>query len=387
MTAFLYTPRFVTQFQCTGDQCSDNCCHSWTISIDKTTFRSYQKHPDPVIRSLSAQHITKVKKNNNHWGEIKLDKEGHCPFLDEKKLCQIHKKAGPDALSHTCKTYPRSQIRLANQLKQSLVLSCPEACRQLLLDPMAMELEETQLDHSLPFTSPPSGAMATLHALSIHVLTSTALPVEQRLWLIGLLLHRDPTSLSHEAFLEQAALLAERGELNSMFEQLPAMPRLHWWGLRTITQQLVVYAQGRRGRKTMQSCLDKINLLLEGVYDEQKLMQLQQIWRVQVTPFLTKHPQIFDNYLLYYVYNNNFPLQQATPFQAYQLLVIDYFLLRNYLCLLAMDKPLEEQDVVDLFYSYHTIRQHNSSFINTIEQGLSESGFSSDLTLYALLKP
>ncbi|MNG35137.1 hypothetical protein D3C84_1218040 [compost metagenome] len=52
-----------------------------------------------------------------------------------------------------------------------------------------------------------------------------------------------------------------------------------------------------------------------------------------------------------------------------------------------MDKALEEQDVINLFYSYHTIRQHNASFLKTIEQGLSESGFASDLSLYALLKP
>ncbi|MGN5112961.1 flagellin lysine-N-methylase [Aeromonas jandaei] len=387
MAAFLYTPRFVTQFQCIGDGCKDNCCHSWIISIDKATFRSYEKHPDPVIRSLSKQHIRKVKKSSEQWGVIKLDEQDACPFLDEKRLCQIHGKAGPDALSQTCKTYPRTQTRLANQLKKSLVLSCPEVCRHLLLDPMAMQTEETQLRQPLLFTTPPSTAMATLHSLSIHVLTATALPVELRLWLIGLLLHRDATSLSHEAFLEQVAVMAEQGELHVMFEQLPSMPTLQWWGLRTITHQLLAYSQGRRGRQTMQFCLDKINQVLEGVYDEGKLALLQQAWNNKVAPFLAIRPHILNNYLLYYVYNNNFPLQQTTPFQAYQLLVIDYFLLRNYLCLLAMDKELEEQDVIDLFYSYHTIRQHNPNFLKTIEEGLSTSGFSSDLTLYALLKP
>ncbi|MFB2860891.1 hypothetical protein [Aeromonas hydrophila] len=137
----------------------------------------------------------------------------------------------------------------------------------------------------------------------------------------------------------------------------------------------------------MQGCLDKINRLLEGVYDEEKLAQLQQAWCGKVVPFLAARPQIMDNYLLYYVYHHNFPQQQSTPAQAYQLLVIDYFLLRSYLCLLAMDKELEEQDIINLFYSYHTIRQHNAGFIKTIEQGLSESGFASDLSLYALLKP
>ncbi|MFC5706187.1 hypothetical protein [Aeromonas eucrenophila] len=229
--------------------------------------------------------------------------------------------------------------------------------------------------------------MATLHSLSIHVLAATDVPVEIRPWLIGMLVHRDPAQLSHEAFLDQVAVLAERGELLAMFEQLPVLPRLQWWGLRTITHQLLAYSKGRRGRQTMQGCLDKINLLLEGVYDEAKLTQLQQIWYSKVSSFLAARPQIMNNYLLYYVYHHNFPQLQGSPHQAYQFLVVDYFLLRSYLCLLAMDKELEEQDVINLFYSYHTIRQHNASFLKTIEQGLSESGFASDLSLYALLKP
>lgn len=387
MAASLYTPHFVKHFQCIGDRCEDNCCHSWTISIDKLTFRSYEKHPDPTVKTLSKLHIQKVKESNERWGEIRLDEQGACPFLDENRLCQIHSKAGAEALSHTCKTYPRAQTRIGNQLKKSLMLSCPEVCRQLLLDPMAMQTEVAALEQRLPFAPPPPAAMATLHSLSIHVLAATDVPVEIRLWLIGMLVHRDPAQLSHEAFLDQVAVLAERGELLTMFDQLPVLPRLQWWGLRTITHQLLAYSQGRRGRQTMQGCLDKINRLLEGVYDEAKLARLQQTWYDKVSPFLAARPQIMDNYLLYYVYHHNFPQQQNTPAQAYQLLVIDYFLLRSYLCLMAMEKELEEQDVINLFYSYHTIRQHNAGFIKTIEQGLSESGFASDLSLYALLKP
>ena len=387
MAAFIYTPHFVQHFQCIGDRCEDNCCHSWTISIDKLTFRNYERHSDPAVKSLSKLHIRKVKKSNEHWGEIQLDEQGACPFLDENRLCQIHSKAGADALIHTCKTYPRSSSRIGNQLKKSLMLSCPEVCRQLLLDPMAMQTEVTELAQSLPFAPPPATAIATLHSLSIHVLAATDLPVELRLWLIGMLIHRDPAKLSHEAFLDQVAILAKGGDLLAMFEQLPVLPRLQWWGLRTITHQLLAYSQGRRGRQTMQRCLDKINLMLEGVYDEEKLAQLQQTWYDKVSPFLAARPQILNNYLLYYVYHHNFPQQQHTPSQAYQFLVTDYFLLRNYLCLLAIDKELEEQEVINLFYSYHTIRQHNASFLKTIEQGLSESGFASDLALYALLKP
>ncbi|MFC5706186.1 flagellin lysine-N-methylase [Aeromonas eucrenophila] len=155
MAASLYTPHFVKHFQCIGDRCEDNCCHSWTISIDKITFRNYERHPDLAVRSLSKLHIRKVKQSNEHWGEIQLDEQGACPFLDENRLCQIHSKAGAEALSHTCKTYPRAHSRIGNQVRKSLMLSCPEVCRQLLLDPMAMQTEVAELEQRLPFAPPP----------------------------------------------------------------------------------------------------------------------------------------------------------------------------------------------------------------------------------------
>lgn len=94
MAASLYTPHFVQQFQCIGERCEDNCCHSWTISIDKQTFRNYERHPDPTVKALIKLHIIKVRQSNERWGEIKLDEQGACLFLDEKRLCQIHSKAG-----------------------------------------------------------------------------------------------------------------------------------------------------------------------------------------------------------------------------------------------------------------------------------------------------
>lgn len=35
------------------------------------------------------------------------------------------------------------------------MLSCPQVCRQLLLDPLAMQTEVTELTQPLPFAPPP----------------------------------------------------------------------------------------------------------------------------------------------------------------------------------------------------------------------------------------
>ena len=137
----------------------------------------------------------------------------------------------------------------------------------------------------------------------------------------------------------------------------------------------------------MTRCLNKINQVLEGEFYEDKLLLIHQSWHQKVVPFLMERPHIQQNYLLYHVYHNQFPAGYDAPQVAYQLLIADYFLLRSYLSLIAIDEEtLTEQDVTDLFYSYHTLRQHNPKFLTVLAQGLQQSGLASDITLYALLK-
>ncbi|MFM4650239.1 flagellin lysine-N-methylase [Aeromonas bivalvium] len=388
MAHTLLTPRYYQQFQCIGDRCEDNCCHGWTISIDKQTYRHYVSHPDQLIQSTAKQHIQKVKKSNDHWGTIRMNEAGACPFLDGVGLCNVHKQAGPEALSQTCKSYPRLQSQFGEQHRRSLVLSCPEVSRRVLLDPQAMAMEATPFTgKGKPRAVPP--ALASLHMLSIDVLLADAMTVEERLWLIGMLIHRDESQVSNQTFLAQMVPMIEQGQLATAFAQLPFIGKIQWWALRTLTHLLMLNNQNqqRRGRATMTRCLETINRVLEGEFDEAKLASLHQCWHERVAPFLAERPHIQQNHLLYYVYHNQFPAKEQSPQLAYRLLIADYFLLRSYLCLLAMgDAPLTEGDVTDLFYSYHTVRQHNASFLSTLEQGLEASGLASDLTLYALLK-
>ncbi|QXW31148.1 flagellin lysine-N-methylase [Aeromonas sanarellii] len=385
MTHTLVTPRYYTDFHCIGDQCEDNCCHGWTISIDKKTYRHYVSHPDQLIQSTARQHIEKVRNSDAHWGTIRMDESGACPFLDGVGLCNVHKKMGVEALSHTCKTYPRQLRQFGTQHRRSLMLSCPEVSRQVLLNPDAMMVDVAPFKGQAK-TSPVSSSLDTLHSLSIDVLLADGMTIEDKLWLIGMLVHRDESKGSHQAFIEQLAPMINDGQLSAAFSQIPFIGKVQWWALRTLTH-LLIQNQQRRGRAIMVRCLNKINQVLEGEFNEGKLLLIHQSWHQKVVPFLTERPHIQQNYLLYHVYHNQFPSESSTPQIAYQLLIADYFLLRSYLSLIAMDEaPVTERDITDLFYSYHTLRQHNAKFATVLEQGLQQSGLASDITLYALLK-
>ncbi|BBR39476.1 flagellin lysine-N-methylase [Aeromonas allosaccharophila] len=379
-------PRFRSTFHCIGPACEEHCCQGWSIQIDKPTFRLYWFSDDERIRAMARGCLQKTKSSDDDWGRMKLDEQGVCPFLDSDKLCTIHRRLGEQALSNTCSTYPRSTVSFLNQQKDSLTLSCPEACRQLLLDPDAMLIESQEQAAASLFLAVPDAALR-LNQLSYQIALTQELSLEMRLWMIGMLIHHDEGNSSYEQFLDELVALLEKGQLQAMYDTIPSLPNVQWWALRTLTNLLLQSNDtNHRGRAMIEECLDTLYKLLDGEYDQEKMAFFPRLWREQVAPFLAARPHLLDNYLLYQIYNFNFPYRNEHSMEsAYRLLVADLFLLRSYFCLLAHQGELTEENVIKLVYSYHARRQHNLSFEQELATGLLETGFSSDITLYALL--
>ncbi|ENY71402.1 FliU-like protein [Aeromonas diversa CDC 2478-85] len=381
-----FIPRFRSAFQCIGPSCEEHCCQGWTVQIDKATFRLYWFSDDERIRATARGSLEKVKKSDHDWGRVRLDSQGVCPFLDSERLCTIHSRLGEQALSETCSSYPRYTVTFPYQHKESLTLSCPQASRLLLLDPEAM-LIDTQDQPTLPLHHSVPEQALRLNQLSYQIALTHELPLEQRLWIMGMLVYHDEGRSSYEQFLDELVALAGSGQLQAMYATIPAMPRVKWWALRTLTQ-LLLQSNERSGRGTViiGECLETLYALLDGEYDEEKMAFFPRVWQAQVAPFLAERPYLLDNYLLYQLYHFNFPYRaDGVMVNAYRLLVADLFLLRSYFCLLAHRGELTEEKVVSLVYSYHARRQHNLAFEQQICEQLIETGFGSDITLYALL--
>ncbi|MFQ1618483.1 flagellin lysine-N-methylase [Aeromonas veronii] len=381
-----FVPRFRSTFHCIGSACEEHCCQGWSIQIDKPTFRLYWFSDDERIRATARGCLQKTKSSNYDWGLVKLDEQGVCPFLDSDKLCTIHRLLGESALSNTCSTYPRTTGTFLNQKKESLTLSCPEACRQLLLDPDAMLIETEELTVASLSQAVPDAAQR-LNQLSYQIAMTQELSFEMRLWMIGMLIHHDERNSSYEQFLDELVALLEKGQLQAMYDTIPSLPNVQWLALRTLTHLLLQSNDtNQRGRVMIEECLNTLYKLLEGEYDQEKMAFFPRLWREQVAPFLAERPHLLDNYLLYQIYNFNFPYCNEHSMEAaYRLLVADLFLLRSYFCLLAHQGELTEEKVIKLVYSYHARRQHNLSFKHELATGLLDTGFSSDITLYALL--
>ncbi len=109
----LYQPDYYDKFQCTASACPMTCCMQWRIAVDDETLFHWQEGWKKHVKEVEEGHA------------IRLNKDGMCPFLNEEKLCKIVLKAGEQAISHTCQTFPREEHRYNDRIERCLTPGCP----------------------------------------------------------------------------------------------------------------------------------------------------------------------------------------------------------------------------------------------------------------------
>ena len=147
------TLRFVTEFQCTGAECPDNCCHAWQVNLDHGTYRDLEAAMG--ADEAEAERFKSIVQRNPaapdgsaNFATIGLDGCGACGFQESGSgLCTIQRDYGEELLGQVCSTYPRQINRFGARSELSLALSCPEAARLCLSSPTATQV--AQLDPAL----------------------------------------------------------------------------------------------------------------------------------------------------------------------------------------------------------------------------------------------
>lgn len=115
---------YYDNFTCIADKCSFTCCQEWKIAVDDDTYKKW--------------NCLSLTENNNDYLEqyieqkdgacvITLNEHKQCPFLNEKKLCNLVLNFGDEVLSETCATFPRQIHEFADRKEYFLVSCCPEA--------------------------------------------------------------------------------------------------------------------------------------------------------------------------------------------------------------------------------------------------------------------
>ena len=120
--------------------CEDMCCRDWAIPVDRATYASYRLFPLEKLGAVVAAYLSvpDATAPDAVFARINPTPSGTCPFYAADRLCNIQREHGAALLSATCSSYPRALNLVGDRLEGSLMLSCPQAARDVLLDPGAL---------------------------------------------------------------------------------------------------------------------------------------------------------------------------------------------------------------------------------------------------------
>lgn len=321
-------PLHFDAFHCIGADCEDTCCAGWQIHVDKSTYDKYQSCSDPEcggsLRTLVT--INETSSDDDDYAKIALSGAA-CPFLTDG-LCSIQKRLGEGYLPNMCATYPRAMNRVDDVLQRSLDLSCPEAARVALLNPLPMEFGEQdyqpgsiRLTHfpsldlsSLKNSSNPYGFFRDARRMVLSLLQNRSYPIWKRLVMVGCLGEK-LDELERRGSGQNALSEAEEYANSLSSSALDDSPHERSAHLTTQLEVVLDLIVARiSADSNPQSFLNCYKQFIDGLQwtSESTISELGARYREacdgHYVSAMSQHPHILEHYLVNYVYRTLFPV-------------------------------------------------------------------------------
>lgn len=129
-------PDYFDRFHCLAGSCPDSCCQEWEVQVDADSAASYRALPGTL-----GDCLRRCLRDED--GETYLTiADRRCPMWRADGLCRIQAELGEAALCKTCREFPRLTHDYGDFVELGLELSCPEAARLILNEPVVFITEE-----------------------------------------------------------------------------------------------------------------------------------------------------------------------------------------------------------------------------------------------------
>jgi lysine-N-methylase len=400
-------PKYMQQFSCIGSDCEDTCCSGWGVSIDKKTYKKYNKVKNIELKSLFKENIVRNKQStiDTNYAKIKITTTG-CPFLDEEKLCRIQLNLGEDYLSQTCSVYPRRNNLVDGTIEQSAETSCPEIARLVLLNREKMEFD--QIDASNKDDVRVSRNINTkknmesksiekyfweIRMFSVNLLQNRNYTISERLIILGLFIENinnlvldGRESQIKNTIVSYNLLIEERLSITNELDLISNNVNIQI----DIIKSLIV----KKGYFNNYRFIECLAEMIEGLKldetdcDEQLINNYNNAYNSYYKPFMDKNEHILENYLVNYIFKNLFPIyRQKGIFDDYMLLITHYAMIK--LVLIGMSnfhQGLNEKLVVKLIQSFSKTVEHSNSYLEETIKFMSDSEITTMNIMSALIK-
>ena len=330
-------PRYYGRFHCLADACPDTCCEGWKVALDEKTYGKYQQCSDPVLQPAFQQLITinPASTSGDSFAAFATS-GGRCTFLSEG-LCSIQKRLGEQYLGAACAAFPRVSNLVNSIVERSLDLSCPEAARLALLDPMPLdfcpiepEITGAKKDVAEPgfgrlFSASFSGiseaehpgtageGIAQVRRFVLSILQNRKYPVPKRLILLGHVcdkLHEFGTRANYQPlseFLQGFALAIDAGFFDDHLRSVTANPATQLGiVLELIAERVKSDFTHRRFLQFYQEFVEGIGGSPTATLQEMG-HHYAEAYRQHYAPFMSQHEYMLENYLANNAFRTLFP--------------------------------------------------------------------------------
>ena len=383
-------PSFYKDFSCIGPACTDNCCHTWRIDVDKEHYLMYRKVRDAAFRETCAAVLKKKRKDatDAFYAVMSHPAEGKCGFQDEDGGCRIVRQLGPQALCNTCTVYPRRKVQyLPGLWELSLSLSCEEAARLAILSGKPVEFERFRrpideknfMDRYAPVYAsgrnflPPPDFGQPLRQACMALMAERSHPIKERILAMGVLLRRVGCLVTEKkqeqipAAISQLMELMKAGALTSLFQKPAYNEALHRTALALPLAHLMQVGRRpifRHIQELLAPYCDYDQKENNYTAREETMAFLLQITKEKADPVLAELEQGVENYFTCYLFSSIFPMYHVvrglTPEESAIMLAEQYALLRILLATLEeREGETSQQRLVRAVVALARITQHS----------------------------
>ena len=155
-------PDYFDRFRCIAGACPDSCCKEWDVQVDEVSAEMYRALPGPLGDRL--REVLHTEDGDTVMTIV----DGRCPMWRDDGLCRIQAALGEEALSKTCREFPRLTHDYGDFQELQLELSCPEAAKFILSQTCAATVTGEAEEH--PEAEYDEEAMAVLKSTRETVL-------------------------------------------------------------------------------------------------------------------------------------------------------------------------------------------------------------------------
>ena len=393
-------PDYILNFKCA--MCTE-CCKRWRINIDTKTMDKYEQYAatDQEFAALLKGNLKKDKdggavvqlKNREKITTTEVDgkqkeipgqEANVCPFLDEEGFCAIQRKFGIEALSDTCKIFPRNITLTERGYEMAVTYACAAVANTLkkkdpvefYMDPEGLGFPSlngqlTKIGDVLERKKVGKTNYFEVEELLIDIMQFRELDIDTRLLLVGIIVDKlkDGDVAGIRKYLQNLD--------ESLVEQLKNIPSQPVFMMKLVKEAVDKRLLGGISEFNMSKLIDlsyfQLRLLDEDVISDAKVEELLESYNKYYKPNINEISHVFENYFVNFIFSKKFYTHKYMD--AFFLKIFFYTLIRFFtICTcMAEERKVDEDMVVSVINVIERSIGHNSSYyedvLKRIKQG------------------